>query len=63
VGYPISLHLPLPAADPQGRLTVAGPYERRWEGSRTLDLGSASLGWLGGVPVDSNGGHWTVSVA
>ncbi len=46
-----------------GRLTVAGPDEKRWEGSRTLDLGSGSLSWIAGAPVDANGGHWTVSVA
>jgi hypothetical protein len=28
-----------------------------------VDLGSASLSWIGGAPVDANGGHWTVSVA
>jgi hypothetical protein len=41
---------------------VAGPYANRW-GERSLDLGSASLSWIGGAPVDTNGGHWTVAVA
>jgi hypothetical protein len=54
---------PCPPLIPVGRLNVAGPHAKRWEGSRTIDLASASLGRIGGAPVDSNGGHWTVSVA
>jgi hypothetical protein len=54
---------PCPPLIPVGRLKVAGPYQKRWEGYRDLDLGSASLNWIGGAPVETNGGHWTVSVA
>jgi hypothetical protein len=53
----------LPAADPSGPAAVTGPHQKRWEGYRELDLGSASLTWIAGAPVDSYGGHWTLAVA
>jgi hypothetical protein len=52
---------PCPPLKPEGQLKVAGPYGQ--PGSRTLDLGSGSLNSIGGAPVDTNGGHWTISVA
>jgi hypothetical protein len=54
---------PCPPLTPQGRLAVTGPHQKRWEGYRELDLGSASLTWIAGAPVDSDGGHWTLAVA
>jgi hypothetical protein len=56
-----------PRVVPAGPLVVlnAGPVatEDGYEDSYVVDLLAHSLGTIEGRPVESNGGHWTISVA